>query len=156
MSIEPDFTLIEAKAALDALLNEIGPDADAFACLNTRSKYGRNGPALHVSISPDGVMGAMRLTAVGASWRELIENATAAWAERSEAHTAATIRKMALKIIEVTADLGECTDRALRADFTAKDVTAYAEAAAQQANDLASGGPFDVLLTTGANDQVAA
>jgi hypothetical protein len=142
-----DLTIAEARAAFRSLSAEINPRADVFVSVNG----GTTGSDLRATVYPEGMTRSASFPIFGDTWRELLDAARSEWAKRSATYNAATIRAMALKIIEVTADIGECTDRALRADFGLGDVERFAEAAAEQANALAAGGPFSVTITSGAN-----
>lgn len=97
-----------------------------------------------------------QLSASGSSWRELVENARAAWEAHTGLHAANTIREMALKIIAITADLGECTDSALRAEFDAADVARFGDQACEAATAMASNGPFSIVRLSSANDHAEA
>lgn len=76
-------------------------------------------------------------------------------AETRDAHDATAIRAMALKIIELTADHGECTDAALRQHFDAGDVARLGDRAAADANEIAAGGPFAIVALGGSNAEAA-
>jgi hypothetical protein len=74
-------------------------------------------------------------------------------AARTAIHTVAvvrdekTIRKMALAIIDVTEDQGECPEASLRLrDFLPRDILRYHAEACELATKMAAGGPFAVLL----------
>lgn len=74
------------------------------------------------------------------------------WESYKETNRTRTIRKMALAIIRITAELGECTDAALRADvFSAEEVARYASDACADADKIASNGPFSVTRAAKAN-----
>lgn len=154
MTDATDLTNAEAKAAFRELLGALHSDAYISAGL-TLSNYEQNKPILHAYIRPEGHMKGDTVTVFAETWRDLVEKSRDEIAARADHRAVAVTRAMALKIIEITADLGECTDRALRAEFDAKDVTAYSARAAEQANELASNGPFSVVITDGANGQPA-
>lgn len=89
---------------------------------------------------------------------ELFEGLTKKWDEYREAHRERTIRKMALAIIRITAELGECTDAALRncGEFDPGQIKSYGEQACNDANDIAGRGPFTIIVKGGANAEQAA
>lgn len=84
-------------------------------------------------------------------WSDGLEIIRTRWAEMSERAHAETIKKMALAIIRITAEQGECTDAALRAEFHAADCERHGDAACEMANEMASNGPFLVRKLIGAN-----
>lgn len=151
-----DLTLEEAREAFTKLAAEIGSKAEIWPSLATVGR-GHEGAALvDASIYPKGILERTMLRVKGSSWRELIDNARAAWAEHSDLHAVNTIREMALAIITITADRGECTDAALRATFDAADIIRFGERACEQATAMASNGPFRIVTLAGANDAEAA
>lgn len=149
-----DLTTPEAIAEMAELMREMHRDAYASAGLNLSAHFKSRG-LLQAHVSPLGVTARDSFFVFGNTWRELIANVRDEWTKRADLTAANTIRAMALKIIAITADRGECTDSALRADFDSRDVLRYAEAAAEQANELAAGGPFTVVKMSGANDLAA-
>ena len=148
-----DLTTAEARDAFNALAKEIG-SGRIFVSLNDKS-WAR-APALHASVYGVRGMGDDRRFAVEAdTFRDLIDEIRAKHAETADVHDKATIRKMALKIIELTADFGECTDAALRQHFDAKEVAQLGERAAADANEIAAGGPFSIVAIGGSNAEAA-
>lgn len=145
-----DLTIAEARAAFRALAAAMGSKAYFSASLR-----GEDATLLMAGLYPKGITGRECFYVYADTWADLVAKARGAWAEKSGVYTATTMRAMALKIIEITADIGECTDAALRATFGADEVERFADAAAEQANALAAGGPFSVTITTGANARAA-
>jgi hypothetical protein len=84
-------------------------------------------------------------------WAEGIAVIRARWAEMSERAHADIIKKMALAIIRITAEQGECTDAALRAEFDPADCERFGDTACEKANEMAANGPFSVRRLVGAN-----
>lgn len=146
-----DFTHTEARTAFKALLASIGPKAEGSVSISL-SKWADGKSLLRCDLWPDGLVGQMQMSAAADTYRELLAAAEEAWAERSDLHAVETIRKMALAIISITADRGECTDAALRAEFDASEVKQYGERACAQATEMASNGPFSIVSLSGAND----
>lgn len=148
--MQGDLTHGEARTAFLALAREISPRCEIHPGLNS---YGHTGGDLYTSIYPRGITtSSEHFYVVTDSYREAIEKVREKWAERSDTHAAHTIREMALAIISITADQGECTDAALRAKFDAADVAHYGERACEQATEMAGLGPFSIVKLSGAND----
>lgn len=91
------------------------------------------------------------------TFAELFAAVGAKWTEYEEAHRSRTIRKMALAVIRITAELGECTDAALRncGEFDPGQIKSYGEQACADANDIAGRGPFSIVVKGGANAEAA-
>jgi hypothetical protein len=147
-----DLTLAEARDAIRALEASVSTKCDTHASIE------RNGSSLlSLSIYPKGIArGGETIWVKADTWRDLIAKGEAAWAERSDLHAANTTRDMALAIIRITADQGECTDAALRAEFDAVDVARFGERACERATEMAANGPFSIVKLSGANDAEAA
>lgn len=135
---------------LQALCVSIGPDANA-AVMMMAGSYHRNAD-LSVSLEPKGFQGKVRLSAKVDSLEEVVPAITAAWEEHKELHAANTTKAMAIAVIRLTTELGECTDAALRCEFTAQEITDYGNAAADLATEMGGRGPFRIVHLTGAND----
>lgn len=151
--MKADLTHAEALIAFRKLAADIGPKCEIFPGLNVFTS-GAN--ALYTSVRPDGLLGKAHFSVEADTYSETIEKIEAEWALRSDTHAAHTIREMALAIISITADLGECTDAALRAKFDATDVARYGERACAEATEIAGLGPFSIVTLSGANDAEAA
>ncbi|WP_332763999.1 hypothetical protein [Phenylobacterium sp.] len=149
-----DFTIAEALDAFDTFAASVGAKA---ACNATLGAHRRAGLLVHAFFQPQGSgISAPGFLIYGTSWRDLLANCEAKWAEFADTHSANLIREMALRIIALTADQGECTDAALRAEFDAADIARYGESACAQATEMASNGPFSIVTLSGANDAEAA
>jgi hypothetical protein len=149
-------TPAELKIAFRALAAEIGPrcklsisvapehsDRLLWACCYPKGYGSKVGaPSETFSVYVD-------------TWANLLSEIRAEWAKLSTNSRAQTIRDMALAIIRITADLGQCTDAALRTEFDPSDVERYGEDAVAQANDMAELGPFEIIATSGANAEAA-
>ena len=150
-----DFTLPEAVAAFKAFAASIGGNARCSASLGDFGA--RTGALVHAYFQPQGSgIATPGFLIYGTNWRDLLANCEAKWAEFSDAHAFNIVREMALAIIALTADLGECTDAALRAKFDAADIARYGERACAQATEMAGLGPFSIVTLSGANDAEAA
>lgn len=156
-ALPKDITHAEAMAAFKALVGQMGAGADLSVGLDM-GPYGKPSGVLRATFWPNGLTASTGRTQFGVaadSYRELLAASEAAWAERSDLHATNTIREMALAIISITADLGECTDAALRAKFDGADVTRYGDRACEAATEMASNGPFSIVKLSGANDIAA-
>lgn len=99
-----------------------------------------------VGIYPTGILGEPWY-ARGATFAEALSKAEASVHEKAASLVAETIRKMALAIIEITADRGRCTDAALRVEgFTQTEIEAHHKAAVARAEEMAGSGPFSVAF----------
>lgn len=150
-----DLTPAEAVVAFVAFSETVGSACQVFVHLGSKI----SGPLLDGSIYTKGICGkgGATLSVKADSYRELLAACEAKWAEHSDLHGSNVIREMALAIISITADLGQCTDASLRAKFDAADVARYGEHACAAATEMASNGPFSIVKLAGANDaQVAA
>lgn len=75
-----------------------------------------------------------------------------AWREREVEHTTKTVSAMALEIIRLTDELGECSDAALRAsNFSTLEIQRHGAAACEAAERMALKGPFRISLAAKAN-----
>jgi hypothetical protein len=149
MAKEVDFTLTEARDAFEAFRLSISEKCHCSVSLRP------NGTLLHALVCPDGITQKAQFWAYADTFRELLSNCEAKWAEHSDLHAKNLIRRMALKIIEITADIGECSDAALRAEFSRADVERYGDRACEHATEIASNGPFSIVRTSGANAEAA-
>lgn len=145
-----DMTLAEFRKGYLALAREIGPRAEIYPSFND------SGPILGASVYPLGITSGRRdieFRVHGETLSELLNALTVKWAEHSETYKRRTIRKMALAIIRTTADLGECTDAALRncGDFDPGQIALFGQQACADANDIAGRGPFSIITKGGAN-----
>lgn len=143
---------IEIRDALAGFAADAGPKAWVDACINpNRSGNG----FVHATLYPNGLTGSgsdARISVEAATFAEAVDKLGCAWEARRSLADKATIRKMALAIIEITTDQGECSDAALRgAGFSQHQVAAMGALACSEATRLAAGGPFSIVKTAGRN-----
>jgi hypothetical protein len=139
-------TPIEIKAAVDEIAAEFGRDAWVDVDIRNGRRYLVEDGIVAASCYPHGVGRdhCIRATSdtfegVFAALREKIAE------DRLKIH-AAIIRKMALAIITITADIGECSDAALRGNgFPQSEIDKHGESACAEATRLAAGGPFEIV-----------
>lgn len=134
----------EIHDELKALCAEIGPKAEAHVIIS-------NTYMPSCSIEPDGILGKIRLSADAKEWNEIIPALRALWEERRDLHASNVIKGMALAIIRQTAEHGECTDQALRVEFTQQDIDRYGEQSADMATEMGGNGPFKIVITGAGN-----
>ena len=146
---------LEIKTAVKALREEIGPKCCVSFNIKASSyMYGEDDErAIQVFCQPrGGGSGNPSFLLYVDTWQEAFDGVRQEWAKISADVARETIRQMALAIIRITADLGACTDAALRADsFTEEDLEIYGADACNMADEMASNGPFSIKLTVGAN-----
>lgn len=141
----------EMQAALIALRTEIGPKADVSVFIQDKPGV----PPIYASINPNGIgersdIGYIYIQAD--DFDDALAKLKNTWAEHAAQFRAKAIRKMALAIISITADQGQCTDAALRgAGLSAADVKHYGAEACAFANEMAGKGPFQIVTLGGAN-----
>lgn len=134
----------EFQTALRGLSKEIGAHADVFVSI---SLGGRREPALYGNVYVNGMSHGISFSEEADTFDAMLEKLTAKWVSHKEEHERQFVRKLALRIIEVTAEIGECTDAALRGrDFSTEDVIRYGERACTEANDIAGRGPFKLRM----------
>lgn len=100
---------------------------------------------LTLSVYPEGIIKRRRVEVEGDTWEGLFAAIQERWAEAFGEHERQLIRKMALDIIRITAEMGACSDAALRAgEFSHEEVARYGERACADANEIAGKGPFTI------------
>jgi len=137
--------IAEIRAQLATLKAEVGSKAEVSFTV------GLDSHSAYVYLAPEGILGKRRLIEHGNSFEECFEKVTTRWRECAESCRAETVKKMALAIIRLTAELGECSDAALRAEFDSTEVSRYGQEACELANKMAANGPFKIVATAGDN-----
>lgn len=150
-------TPLEFRAASRALAKEIGSKAEISSHFSDYCDE-----PLSALVYPRGSFGNGRVhdasfTVRAFSFEDLLNGVRAKWIEYAEAHRQRSIREMALEIIRITAEHGECTDAQLRGStkFSHAEIGLYGEAACADANDIAGRGPFSIVTMGGANAEAA-
>lgn len=144
----------EFRTALRKIKQDMGTQADVWVMISSNDSP--RDPALLASAYVNGMVHGMTFSEKADTFDELLEQLTAKWASYKEEHERQFVRKLALRIIEITAETGECTDAALRGrDFTKEDVIRYGERACAEADDIAGRGPFKLRMLGGANNAPA-
>ena len=140
----------EAHKAMLTLKDAIGKNATVYIHMGVYS-YKTEKP-LTVILNPSSALEDDRISFQAADFDEAVETANIKWAEYSEKHGLRMVREMALAIIRITAEQGECTNAALRSDkFSNEDVIKFGERACIDATKIANNGPFSIVTLAGAN-----
>lgn len=148
---EQDMTPSEAREALRILRVAAGQRSWTNIYLQDA------GSLWQASFYPLGMeAGQPRLSSEADLLRDAITQLQAEWINFRDQHFTSLARRIALRIITITAEQGACTDAALRmtGDFTDTEIAAHGAAACEEANRLASNGPFSIT-TTSSNQQAA-
>jgi hypothetical protein len=148
-------TPAELKATFAALAKEIGPRCELS--VNVAPAHSEKPLWGYCLPRGYGKFGAPTdaFSVFADTWSDLTAGIRTEWAKRSDNAREQTVKDMALAIIRITADLGQCADAALRAEFDATDVERYGADAVARANDMAELGPFEIVPTSGANARAA-
>jgi hypothetical protein len=140
-------TPLQVKGELLAFQGVMGPKAEIFASIDLR--YSKT---ISISGYPQGICKSCAFRIEADDWPEAIDLAKAEWAKSAERFQLRMVAEMALEIIKVTADLGQCTDAALCGEkWTREDVARYGAEACVKANEMAANGPFSIAPADKAN-----
>ncbi|MGC8534891.1 MAG: hypothetical protein ACP5QR_05085 [Rhizomicrobium sp.] len=137
-------TLISER--LEALCRQIGPKAHASVSLSFERGYNE---CPHGALYPFGILGKENIHVSADTLLEAIDALEAQWADHCTAYYAETTRKIAHAIIEITHRTGECSDRALCAEFDPSEVARFGADAVELANTMAANGPFSITHIDG-------
>lgn len=103
---------------------------------------------VQITVWPRSILGDESVSGrgYGSDFAEAFAYVRKQWSDRKERHEAETIRTMALAIIRITADRGQCDAFSLRADkFSQADIDEFGSRAVEDANKIAAGGPFSIV-----------
>ncbi|MGY3527245.1 hypothetical protein [Bradyrhizobium sp. USDA 4452] len=145
-----DSSIEQYQKAVREFLPQVGVKAELYTSIEHASwKKG----AYSVSLYPHGITNSHRgyLRTEANSIGELWADIQAKWAEHKEAHRQQVTRQMALAIIRITTELGECTDAALRNEFDPAQIASYGKDACTEADAMGGRGPFSITMKGGAN-----
>lgn len=142
-----EMTPQEIQAEMLKVMKEVGPHARLFVSING---YPRDG-SIHVSLYPEGMAKDSAFTFYANDWAEVFSETRARWAVDAAKHRKKAVRKIALAIIRRTAEEGVCTDAALRGEFADEEINTLGAEAVEDANRIASNGPFSITKLAGAN-----
>lgn len=126
---------------ITAISREMGARAEIYASIS--SARFRDEATISAHVYVQGMGQNMTFSVSGETFDLVVPSLRAKWDEHKAEHERQFTRKIAIKIIEITALIGECTDAALRdANFTDEDISRFGERACADANDIAGRGPF--------------
>ena len=146
-------TPIAIREALRSIAGEAGPAAWADLSVSTEHP---DASAVRGVLYPQGIAAGHCIHGRGPGFAEALEDLRSNWAQARSLADTNSIRRMALAIIEITGDQGECADAALRgAGFDQQQIARLGALACSEATRLAAGGPFRIITVTGANAQAA-
>lgn len=145
--------LAQVIEELKNLKADIGEECYLSASLNIDMGW-RSEEPVYLNIYPMGIIGTVPSFNVFAdTWENLVAAAKAEWQTRCAEFNKKTVREMALAIIRITAELGHCTDAALRgAKFSNNQIKQFSQAATEDANQIASNGPFSIIAADKSNE----
>ncbi|MEY9806938.1 hypothetical protein [Bradyrhizobium elkanii] len=145
-----DLSPQEYREHVKAFLPTVGLKAEIFTSIETlawkKKPYSASLYAHGITNSHRGYLHVEGDT-LAEVWSALQEK----WAEHRDQHRIEVTRKMALAIIRLTTELGECTDAALRSEFDPAEIKSYGDDACAEANAMAGRGPFSIAMKGGAN-----
>lgn len=138
-------TPLEIHEAMKAIVDEVDLVSTASVVVNDSSKPEGTATLLLY------IRGNDHLSVRADNWPELFRSARAKLLEAVDRLHGEVVKKLALAIIRITHEQGECTDQALRVEFGQQDIDRYGEEAVAAADQMASNGPFRIVATAGAN-----
>lgn len=147
-------TPTEFRNAMFTLQRTIGPKAQVFLSMSADEYADRKAQPLHISIYPFGLGSNNERMETGyfATFDELHADMLSTWSRYEIIHRQRLIKRMALAIIRIQDDQGECNTAALRiAGFEANEITTHGEAACAEANAIAGKGPFLIRAVAKSN-----
>jgi len=131
---------LQIKADLAALAAEIGENAYVGISLNAGQG------AVRGVIYPQGILDKVSLHSEAATFDEIAAAMRQSWDDHSTLHGENITREIALAIIRISFEKGECTDAALRVEF-GSDADKFSVRALEKANEMAASGPFTIVIT---------
>lgn len=137
----------EIQTELEAIRRDVGPSAYISLSITTHDEK-----PVYIGLYPYGMTkNEGYLHVCGTFFADTINDLRDKWAEYRASFAKTITRKMALAIIRLTDEFGECSDAALRNEFDAGQVAAYGTDACELANTMAAKGPFVITALAGAN-----
>lgn len=131
----------EVYSALNELQKRVGPNA--YVTLSITAK---NGATVNVSIYPRGILRSGEpIRAEGSSFEAALTAANNVWNDYHAKFHRDTIRRMALKIVDLTHANGTCERSALRMDFTDDTIKQLGDEACALAGEMAAGAPYSII-----------
>lgn len=137
----------EIQAEIRALREEAG--LNAYVSLRVEPR----GKPVNASLYPFGLTKGDEgyLSVEADDFRGALDAIKAAWVNFQDEHKTKITRKMALAIIRLTTEIGQCTDAALRSEFDAAAIARWGADACVMADEMAGKGPFSIAKVENAN-----
>lgn len=155
---EQDISPREFRSALHEFQKELGSRASVLVSVNDhafdgydQSRTNHYQTNFRGAVYLDGMSNGLTFMEGRDTLRDLLATLQEKWVTYKHQHELVTIRKMALAIIRITSELGECTDAALRSEFSTELVQRFGAQACAHADDMAGRGPFTIITMGGAN-----
>ena len=140
----------EIKDAVSALAKEIGPKA--YVSLDIKSDDWGDDLVMGYCRTSIGGNDGPSIVVYGNDWQPALDKLREEWSKISAGLHSQFVRNMALEIIKITAEIGRCHNAALRtAGFSDEEIELYGSEACDDADKIASNGPFSILEIAGAN-----
>lgn len=137
---------------IQTALREIRTDAGAYAYISMHVDGDDRAEPVSIALYPYGLTkDEGYLGVAAATFESALERLRKAWTKQREEFRRKVTRKMALAIIRITDQFGECSDAALRDEFDHAKVRSLGEEACALANTMAGKGPFQITTVRGAN-----
>lgn len=145
----PVLSVFAIRDELAEIASEAGPNAWIDASINP----GRPEATLvSATLYPSGLAERHVIHGRGICFASAIADLRMKWEADRIRIDRNLVRRIALSVIEITADQGECTDAALRgAGFSQAQIARLGGLACEEASRLAAGGPFSIITSGGAN-----
>ncbi len=140
-------TLKDVGKFMSEFRRAVGTNCDVYASVNSDGTCEFSAYLMGIGRSSEGTI----RTEHKATWAEASAELLHQWEAQRANHRSVKLRKMAVEIIQITADQGECTDRALRLNFDQAEIDAFGPDAAALATEMAGNGPFSIVTTAKAN-----
>lgn len=147
-----DFTHAEASEAFRAFAESVGPKAQVYVSIDSHTgpwlRKANPRPPLNAAFYSDGIGGRSNQARVDVNahtYRELLAELQAGWAERAEGVSAELVRAIALQIICIAADEGQCSEAALALHFAPSDIRRLGDRACEEATRIGGNGPFSIV-----------
>lgn len=139
----------EIHAALVEIKKNIGPNAYISLGIDPESEAKE---PIYLALYPFGITYNEGYLSIRAgNFAAALEGIRKAWSKHEAEHNRKATNKMALAVIRLTTELGECTDAALREEFDAAQIARFGADACKLADSMASKGPFSIKILRGAN-----
>lgn len=141
-------TPIEISKALREFRQSVGARAECFLHIDTLDSP----DPISLSLYPFGMLKSEgHLNVRAAEFSDAIKKVREAWDKYGAEYRRKTTQKMALAVIRLTDEFGECTDAALRDEFDAGQIAKFGADACALAGSMATKGPFSITRIAGAN-----